>query len=599
MNYEKVRKKRKLVNILLLSFVLIAGATLATIMLLLPESRGQIFGDKFVNEKSVATPTQTENHTSKISTIILPHFDGAASHRAAMLNMLAKQVEPTKIVVISVNHYNTGGSDIETTNKNWVFQNKSPKIDEGLFKILTASGVAVRDEAAFSNEHGISNALPDLTTNFPSASFLPIIIKDHASKTAVDALYNKLEISCPECVIVASVDFSHYNPASLAQIHDQSTIYALQTLNLDKLWQAETDSPQTLYLAARWAKFRSTENFTLVNNSNTGLDKNDLSTETTSYVLGYYSGQKPVTQPPITSFLIGGDAMFDRMVYHTFKTKGMVHIFDNFGPRVFWGTDISMLNLEGPISDKAIDDNTSPDSMVFTFPPETASALKSVRVQTVSLGNNHSANAAYAGLTTTKKLLTDAGITTVGAPTGFTSDANSVLNINAPVPVTILSVNTLTSYSKTELKKSIQDASAAGRKVLIFPHWGSEYQTTHAKSQELMAHEWIDYGADVIIGSHPHVVQDAEVYNKKPIIYSMGNFVFDQTFSAETMHGVLIGGIITDTDITLSFFPTEIVNYMPRMASGSTRLTILNRLLINLDQSSYTKVREDTIKISW
>ena len=69
--------------------------------------------------------------------------------------------------------------------------------------------------------------------------------------------------------------------------------------------------------------------------------------------------------------------------------------------------------------------------------------------------------------------------------------------------------------------------------------WGDEYQK-HNSRQEKLAHEAIDSGADIIVGAHPHVAQDVEIYKDKPIMYSLGNFMFDQYFSQETMGGLVV-----------------------------------------------------------
>jgi poly-gamma-glutamate synthesis protein (capsule biosynthesis protein) len=63
--------------------------------------------------------------------------------------------------------------------------------------------------------------------------------------------------------------------------------------------------------------------------------------------------------------------------------------------------------------------------------------------------------------------------------------------------------------------------------VIVYPHWGWEYEKHASSRQERLAHLMIDAGADVIVGGHPHVTQNIEVYKGKPIFYSLGNFVFN------------------------------------------------------------------------
>ena len=76
--------------------------------------------------------------------------------------------------------------------------------------------------------------------------------------------------------------------------------------------------------------------------------------------------------------------------------------------------------------------------------------------------------------------------------------------------------------------------------IIVIAHWGNEYQTTINQTLQTMAYSFIDLGADLVIGSHPHVVQPQEVYKNKTIYYSLGNFVYDQYFSPETQKGLLV-----------------------------------------------------------
>lgn len=73
--------------------------------------------------------------------------------------------------------------------------------------------------------------------------------------------------------------------------------------------------------------------------------------------------------------------------------------------------------------------------------------------------------------------------------------------------------------------------------MIVNIHFGTEYQKKHNKTQENIAHTLVDNGAAIIIGHHPHVVQDSETYKGVPIYYSLGNFIFDQPFP-ETLEGL-------------------------------------------------------------
>jgi poly-gamma-glutamate capsule biosynthesis protein CapA/YwtB (metallophosphatase superfamily) len=87
--------------------------------------------------------------------------------------------------------------------------------------------------------------------------------------------------------------------------------------------------------------------------------------------------------------------------------------------------------------------------------------------------------------------------------------------------------------------------------LVVLPHWGIEYAKLPLRSQVTLAHQMIEAGADLVIGSHPHVVQPVEPYHGRWIAYSLGNFVFDQKDSAThkglmlkvTLHGKQVGDL--------------------------------------------------------
>jgi gamma-polyglutamate biosynthesis protein CapA len=102
----------------------------------------------------------------------------------------------------------------------------------------------------------------------------------------------------------------------------------------------------------------------------------------------------------------------------------------------------------------------------------------------------------------------------------------------------------------------IKNASKQVDYLIVAFHFGEEYKTKHNTRQETLAHKAIDDGAKIIIGSHPHVIEDTEVYKNGFIAYSLGNFIFDQSWSAPTMRGMLLeiklnrdGSMITKKDI--------------------------------------------------
>jgi len=292
------------------------------------------------------------------------------------------------------------------------------------------------------------------------------------------------------------------------------------------------------------------------------------------------SHPKPKTDTPTKgsktlSFTIGGDVMTGRAVAWKFHND-VTQAFENLGQGVFSNQTLDIVNLEGPISSTDFQANPTPDNLIFNFPPQTIDALKYLGVNAVSQANNHSFNQGKAGFEETKKLLEDAKITPIGSQTEYDISRFG----SGAKKLSIITINLLEDHS--DFTGIIADEKKAGNIVLVFPHWGSEYEETHNQSQANAAHSWIDAGADIIIGSHPHVVQDAEIYNSKPIIYSLGNLIFDQTFSTPTQEGLIVKGSIVDKNLTLEFLPTKIKNYQVQLKDGEEKSQAIQKLLENI-----------------
>jgi len=549
------------------------------------------FGTKVVSPIDVK-----ETNNVSISSVIVPHFDYFKDKRLELFKNVAKSSEPKTIVLVSVNHFNTGSSNIITTDREWVVSQGKIAPNKNLISSLVDSKIAESDETAFVVEHGIKNILSDLKQTFPSAELVPIIIKDKTSKEDVDKLSNLIIDNCKDCLLVSSVDFSHYCPRAIAKSHDSFSIQALENLNQDNIWRAETDSPQSLYLAMSVAKNKG-DSFHLFYNQNSADATNDDNVEVTSVVAGYYSSEKSTSKiEPSTSFVIAGDAMFDRDVWNNFNSKGLKTIFDKFGTRPFQGSDLSLINLEGPISLDPITGTRSRESMSFNFSPLIPSVLNYININSVSLANNHTNNAGISGFENTKTVLKKANINYFGQPVGF--GAESVLRIEGPIPVSVIGIMALSNFDEQSMEARIKEEKSAGRFVIIFPHWGQEYKEGHVYSQEEFAKKWITSGADMIVGGHPHVVEDFEIIDKKPVVYSLGNFVFDQYFSKETQEGLILAGSISKDKITLSFLPTKSIKTQPQFVLGDEKIEKIKNIFDINTETGFKKISSDTIEIT-
>ena len=265
-------------------------------------------------------------------------------------------------------------------------------------------------------------------------------------------------------------------------------------------------------------------------------------------------------KPKNIKILILGDMMFDRGVRSKINTSGFAEIF---GPATttFAEYDLVVANLEGPISTykskTILDNNKSISGFQFTFATGTAKALKDAGIDMVSLANNHTDNFGQSGLQQTRQLLNEAGVQHFGSPQNNFEISTSTCLVaqNSGTQDGVASAEDICvgfigwHEFGTKNHQKILDEIVRLRPfvdyLVVFPHWGEEYKKTPHIEQVRLARVWTDAGADAVIGAHPHVIQQITRRTTAdgrtvPIIYSLGNFIFDQYFSFDTTHGIAV-----------------------------------------------------------
>ena len=232
--------------------------------------------------------------------------------------------------------------------------------------------------------------------------------------------------------------------------------------------------------------------------------------------------------------------------------------------------DLLFGNLEGPISDRG-EDIGSPYS--FRMSAKTAEALRDTGFDVLSVANNHIGDWGAKGIYDTIFHLKRVGLAYVGA--GLTEDEASgakffeigntrfaFLAFN-DVPSFYIEKNDevfVSSANPGEIQKQIKKAKEAADIVIVSFHFGEEYQSEPSPSQKTLAQFAVEQGADLVIGHHPHVTQPIEKYKNSFIAYSLGNFVFDQNFSEDTMRGLLLDVELEDGQIAKVESKTIVIN---------------------------------------
>lgn len=252
-----------------------------------------------------------------------------------------------------------------------------------------------------------------------------------------------------------------------------------------------------------------------------------------------------------------GDVMLDRYIRRTIDTRGAAYVFGDVRT-LLESADLTVGNLEGPITDSpSVSSGTGvgdTNNMRFTFSPPVASVLSAYGFDVVTIGNNHIRDFGTTGVESTKKHLTAAGIGLVGDPTGAVREP--VYRDVKGIRIAFIAYN---EFLGGDDERALQDIREAKRQsadtIVVLSHWGEEYAVEPRPDVRALAVRMKEAGADLIIGTHSHVIGTQEDIGNTRAYYSLGNFVFDQYWEESVRCGLVVTATITKKgeDSSLSY----------------------------------------------
>lgn len=454
----------------------------------------------------------------------------------------------------------------------------------------------------FDKEHALTGLTPFMRRAWgDNVEIQPFVVSPDLSSDRTKALtafiVDKLKKD-PNALLAVSIDASHYLPAWLADFHDKMTADVLTGLADMEVQETEIDAPAVLRVGLRAARELGLGNVTIHGHTNSlRILKAEIAQDSTSHFYASFAPGK-IQPQKIVTLLAVGDMMFDRNVAARIKSSGA----DNYAfknilgleNRFFRGQDIVVGNLEGPVATKRGAPNKG--EVDFMFDPKFVAVLKKVGFDAVSQANNHSNDQGAAAAISSRDLLSKGGLTVFGDQYNVGPDvAYKVIERRGKKIALVGFDATSKKMDREAAGKTLVQARAAADFVVVFPHWGTEYQAKPNKEQIDLAHWFVDNGADAIIGSHPHWMQSVEVYKNRPIAYSLGNFVFDQDWSTETDLGLAVGLVLTEKGSKLHLFPIKIEKSQPKLLTGKERQARLDRLASISDKSLSSQIKNGVL----
>lgn len=300
-------------------------------------------------------------------------------------------------------------------------------------------------------------------------------------------------------------------------------------------------------------------------------------------------------ETPQNEFTIAavGDIMLGGRAEPFLKEHGPGYPFRSVLP-VLRQADVVVGNLESPISTRG--EAVKNKKFTLRAGPLAAEALKEAGVRVVSLANNHAMDFGPLALQDTLATLSENGILFSGAGMNL-DDARSpallraggrtlaFLSYSLTFPLEFFAAparpGTAPGYSDY-VKEDIRKARARADIVVVSFHWGAEVMFAAKDYQVALGRKAVDWGADLVLGHHPHVLQELEVYKGRLIAYSLGNFVFGSESSRTNTSIILLCTFKGNTFMKAVAVPLDVnnyrVSYQPRVLTGAEGAAVLDWL---------------------
>lgn len=311
-----------------------------------------------------------------------------------------------------------------------------------------------------------------------------------------------------------------------------------------------------------------------------------------------------------------GDIMLARVVGSRIKNNSVNYPFEKTS-FITSRADISFGNLETTL---ATSGTRLPGKVIwFQAAPETSAGLKNAGFDVLSLANNHILDYDTPALMETISTLEDSGIGYVGAGENLEQARRPIVVVKNDVRVGFLAYNEFYnyywSYSYKRTFEATHDiAGTAPMKeelieedikklrdlcdvLVVSLHWGVEESNRVTREQQELAHKVIDWGADMILGHHPHVLQGMEFYNGKLIAYSLGNFVFDQN-DENNKQSMILEIFLEDNNVReVHAYPIYIMDKSQPQIPQNQQKKIIAKKIMDLSRNFGTEGREADDKI--
>jgi len=313
--------------------------------------------------------------------------------------------------------------------------------------------------------------------------------------------------------------------------------------------------------------------------------------------------------PPL-SLIAVGDIMLGGRTRRRIREHGRDYPFSAVLP-ILQRAPIVLGNLEGPLAQKAQKQNRN---FSYRVKPKVATSVLRAGINVVTLANNHLVDCGREGVLETLEALAAAGVTPLGAAANQNAAHEPVIREAGGFRIGLLGYYWNRRCAATanlpgsamgvfeELETDIRQLRTRVDRVVVTFHWGRPYNPEPSPRARAKARFAIDCGAHAIVGHHPHIIQAFEVYRRRPIFYSIGNFAFGSGNSRA--EGLMLGFRFEEARTLVNVYPLYVknrdprVNYQPKLLRGEAAERMLRRLIeISSRSGGRLKIERGTGKL--
>lgn len=425
---------------------------------------------------------------------IVPHHSIAARDIAAAYRVIAQKIQPKTIVILCPNHYEQYSDSILiaddilfSTVYGDLMVNRSM-----VRSLIRTTGATVRNDA-FIKEHGMHFHAPFIKKFFPNATIVPILLTWNNPVEDNDRLASFLANNDPKTTfVIASVDFSHFQPRTVADFHDVTSFSVIKSFNYSALYDCELDSPASVYTLLRVIEQRNTMKAVRILHTNSDHYMKTPERETTSHQYIIFTRGEKAVEVPITVLITGNitipnDSLFIRTSWRWDRTQIPTNAIDKKLTDIR-GTEDRFLN----------------GANLYIF-----------------------------------------DMTMSDVPETYTVNSRTI---------TVIQFDENT-YHVNEQTARIRELKATSSHLIVLYRYDTvSTNTTYTN----VFHSFIDAGADVVVGKGKKYIEK-EIYNGKPILYSLGDFIREDGEG----FGEIAGVVFDDATVSISFFPLQLKNGSP------------------------------------